>query len=148
MGARQKPGGFYLWIPFYQPLQGANIALFIAVVIDRRLRNEGAMGEAGIVEQAAERLFADGSFADVLVAIEPGAARGLGVVAMPHPHWIEANRSFNLDHRVLVAIGGYDVITGHMGMTGIEADRYRRMITQQHHKFGHLVEAASQGTLR
>ena len=53
-----------------QALEGAHIALFVAVVVHGGFGDEGGVGEPRIVEQAAKGLFADGSLPDVLMAIE------------------------------------------------------------------------------
>ena len=59
--------------------------------IERIGRDEGGMRKAQVIEQNAKRLFADHSLSNVLVAVEFGAARGLGVVAVPDLHVVQAN---------------------------------------------------------
>jgi hypothetical protein len=53
-------------------------------LIDRRFRYKGSVGQTEIIEQAAERFLPDGSLSDVLMAVEFRAARGLGIIAVPH----------------------------------------------------------------
>ena len=66
---------------------------------------------------------------------------------MPHADSIEADRGFDLNHGVFVAVGGDDVVAGDMGVAGIETDRHRRVGAQKPHEFGDLVEAAAERKL-
>lgn len=49
------------------------------------------MREAKIIQQDAERFFADGSLADVLMTVELGPAGSLGVIAVDHLHPVQAH---------------------------------------------------------
>ena len=51
-------------------LQRVHVPQVIERFVDGSFGDEGSVGETGIVEQAAKWLRADGSFADVLMAIE------------------------------------------------------------------------------
>jgi hypothetical protein len=75
----------------HQLLQRFNIPTVVAGLVDRGFGDEGSVCEAKIVQQDAERLFADGSLPDLLVAIEFLAAAGLGVVAVNHLHMAQAD---------------------------------------------------------
>ena len=75
-----------------EALQHAQVALLVAGLVDRGLGDEGCVSEALVVEQSAEGLDAHGSLPDVLMPVKLGTARGLGVVAVPHAHRVEARR--------------------------------------------------------
>src|SRR5690348_15579420 len=76
---------------FNERFQGVDIAPVVAGLVDRRFRDEGGVGQAGIVQQPPKRLKPDSSLPDMLVAIQARAASRLGVVAVPDAHLGEAN---------------------------------------------------------
>src|SRR5206468_1643433 len=78
------------------------VAGFVAGIVDRRFGDEGAVSEARVAQQAAEGRGPDGAFADVLVTVEFGTHRGLGVVAMPDADRVESDGGFD-------QLGGFDV---------------------------------------
>jgi hypothetical protein len=49
-------------------------------LIDGGFGDEGAVGKARVVEQTLEWRESDGSLTDVLMAVEPGAARCLRII--------------------------------------------------------------------
>ena len=68
----------------HKVLEGVDIPAVVAGLIDGGFSDEGDMSEAWVVEQNAEWFDADATFSNVLMAVEPGAAGGLGVLP-PQP---------------------------------------------------------------
>ena len=66
-----------------QGLQRFHISQVVSGIINRRLSNKRARCKPRIVQQPPEWLQPNGSLPDVLVAVQMGAARRLGVVAVP-----------------------------------------------------------------
>ena len=54
------------------------------------------MGKARVIQQAPERLDADGSLPYVLVTVEFRSTLSLGVVAVPDTHRVKADRRADL----------------------------------------------------
>src|SRR5690348_12117427 len=102
-------------------LQRADGAFLVAWLVHRRLCDESAMLESGVVQQAAKRLRPDGPLPDVLMAIQPRPAGRLGIVAMPHPHAVKTDGRARLPHGFLVPRIGHNVISRDMCMAGIQA---------------------------
>jgi len=69
-----------------------------------------------------ERLDSHGALADMLVPVELGAALGLGVVHVPDAHRIEPYRCRDLLHRLRIAFGADQVVAGHVGVAGVQAN--------------------------
>ncbi len=65
--------------------------------------------------------------ADMLVPVQLRSSRRLGIVAVPHPHRIEAHRRAGLLHRLLIALGRHDVVAGNMRVARVQAHAHRRM---------------------
>ena len=105
------------------------------------------MGEANVVEQAAEGLYAHGSLADMLMAVELRAALGFGVVHVPDADGFKTDRCSNLADGFFVALGGDQVVAGYVGVAGIEADVNRSGGAETVDKLGYLLEAAAEREL-
>lgn len=89
-----------------------DVAAVVAGLIDGRFGDEGAVGEAGVVQQAAEGWEADGSLSNVLVAVEAGAARSFGIVHVPDADGIETDGAANQSDGFLIAGLGDEVVSG------------------------------------
>src|SRR5579864_7179101 len=98
------------------------------------------MRSARIVQEAPKWFQADAAFADMLMSIQPGSSRGLGVVAVPDWDMVQANRVLQVLHGVLVAFWRNDVISGHMGVAGVDASRHRQHGPETVHQLRHLLE--------
>lgn len=129
---------------FHETLQNANIAFVIAWLIDRSFGDKGAVAEAGVVQQTAKRLGADRALADVFVPVQLRSARSFGIVAVPDAHRCKAHRRLDLRNSRFIALGRNNVISGNMGVTGIEADAHWRCCLQTLHQFRYLLEAAAE----
>lgn len=103
-------------------LEGGNVAGLVAGGVDGGFGYEGAVGEARVVQKAAEGRRADGPLTDVLMSVELGAKGGLGVVAVPDLDGVDADGCADLLHGVGVASIGDDVVAGDMEVAGVEAD--------------------------
>jgi len=132
----------------YQALQRPHIPLLITNLVDGSFGDEGAVGEALVVEQTAEGLNADGSLPDVLVPVELGATRRFGVVAVPDADGIECDCCSDFGHGLRVALLGNDVVAGDVRVTSVEADGDRSVVAQQRDELGDLLEAATERELR
>ena len=133
---------------FHQAQQHLHITLLVAGLFDRGFGDEGGVDEAGVVEQAAEGFEAHGSLADVFMAVEFGAARGLGVVHVPDADSFEADGCGGLFDGLLIALGGDQIVTGDMGVAGVETDGDRGRRLEPGDEFGYLLEAAAERELR
>ena len=88
---------------FHQAQQNLYIAFLVVGDFDRGFGDEGGVGEAGVVEKAAEGFQAHLAVADVFMAVEFGAALGLGVVHVPDADGFEADGGGGLLDGLLVA---------------------------------------------
>ena len=77
-----------------------------------RLDDHREMCKAPVVQQPLERMHADMTFADVLVPIEPAAARPLRVVCVHDAQPIESDDAVEVREGVLVASLARNVVTG------------------------------------
>lgn len=128
--------------------EGGDVAGLITGVVDWGFCDEGAVGEARVMQQAAEGGCADGSFANMLVAVELGAEGGLGVVAVPDLDGVDADGCADLLHGVGVARIGDDVVACDMDVAGVEADGDRGVGAEAFDQLGDLLEFAAEGELR
>ncbi len=78
--------------------------------------------EPGVVDQAAERLEPERPLADVLVPIDPTAARPLRVVQVERAHRRKTDGPLELLHGSLVAAVGLEVVSGRVDVAGVDAD--------------------------
>jgi len=91
---------------------------------------------------------ADGALADLLMAVEFGAAGGLGVVHVPDADGFKADSGRSLAHGFLVALGRDQIVTGDVGVAGVQADAHGRAGLEPLNQLGDLLEAAAEGELR
>ena len=87
----------------HQCFEGIDILLVVSGFIDGRLCDEDRMGDSRIVKQSTEGLQADTALSDVVVTIKFGSSRGFGVIAVPDWDIVQADRVFQVLHRVFVA---------------------------------------------
>ena len=132
---------------FHEGEQRFEVAAVVAGLIDGCFRDEGAVGEARIVEQALEGGQADGAPADVLVAVEAGSAGRFGVVHVPDADLGEADGAIDKRDGFLVAGVGDDVVSGDVAVAGVEAGADGDDRAEALQQFSDLFEAASQGEL-
>jgi hypothetical protein len=128
-----------------QRLKGIHVSAVVAGTVDWRLGDEGGVGQAEVIEQNAEGLFPDHSRSDVLVAVELGAAGGFGVVAVDYFHVIQADGFVQLCQRPVKALFADDVVSAHVGVTGVDAGCDGHDVAQALDYFRDLLEAASEG---
>src|SRR4029450_113928 len=81
--------------------------------------------------------------ADLLVAIEPGAQRLLGVVQVQGDDPPPAGHANRAGHRVPVAAGRPDVVAGREEMAGVQTDAHAVSIGDRPEHRGQLLEAAA-----
>ena len=102
------------------------------------------MSEAKIIEQGAERFFADGSFADMLMAVELGSARRFGVVAMNNLHVVQGNGCVEMLKRCVNAFFGDDIVSSDVSVTSVDAGGSGDDTPETVDDFGDLLKAPSQ----
>ena len=88
----------------------------------RRLEQHRQPCEARIVDQTPERFEPEAALADVLVPIDPAAARLLRIVQVKRREAIEANDAIEIRERVAIALFAAEVVAGRQQVAGIEAD--------------------------
>src|SRR4030095_10001723 len=81
--------------------------------------------------------------ADLLVAIEPGAQRLLGVVQVKGDDPPPAEHANRAGHRVPVAAGRADVVAGREEMAGVQTDAHAVSIGDRPDHRGQLIEATA-----
>ena len=102
-------------------LEGVDIPAVVAGLIDGGFSDEGDVSEAWIVEQNTEWFDADGTFSNVLMAVELRSSGSLGVVAMDDFHMVQANRPIEMLQGLVDALLADDVIAGDVRVAGINA---------------------------
>src|SRR5579872_586725 len=105
------------------------------------------MGGAWIVEQSAECIQADASFADMLMPVELRAACSLGVVTVPNQDVFQANRVLEILHRVLIAFRRNDLVSGNVGVAGVDAGRNWQDGMKSTDQLSYLFERTAQRIL-
>src|SRR5207253_2300483 len=106
------------------------------------------MSQPQIVEQNSKRLLADHSLPDMLVTVQLRSACGLGVVAVPDLHVIQADCGIKMLQGLIEAGLAHNVISGYMRMTGIDAGSDWNHSTQSIQNLRDLLETSSQRELR
>src|SRR5580704_12186847 len=128
----------------HKVLEGVDIPAVVAGLIDGGFSDERDMSEAGAVEQNAEWFNADGTFSNVLMAVELRSSRSLGVVAMDDFHMVQANGRIEMLQGLVETRFADDVVAGNMRVAGINACGYRDDATEAADDFGDLLEASSE----
>src|SRR5262249_19756417 len=116
--------------------------------IDGGFGNERGRGETGMVQQSPERFEANRASSDMLVPVEFGAARGLGVITVPDGNVLETDGSVEFLERFPEPVLGDDVVSRNMGMAGVDAGRDGNVMPKVRQDLGDLFEAAAQRKLR
>ena len=125
-------------------LEGVDIPAVVAGLIDGGFSDEGDMSEAWMVEQNAEWFDPDGTFSNVLMAVELRSSRSLGVVAMDDFHMVQSNGRIEMLQGLLDALFADEVIAGDVGVAGINAGGNGDDATEAADDFGDLLEATSE----
>ena len=101
----------------------------------------GRPGESRILQQPPERFEAQASVADVLVAIDPAAARPLRVVRVEHAQPVEPDEPPKRLERLAVAVRRDDVVAGRDEVAGVEAHAGARRSVEVLDDGGQVLEA-------
>src|ERR1700722_20814468 len=125
-------------------LEGVDIPAVVAGLIDRGFSDEGDMSEARVVEENAEWFAADGTFSNVLMAVELRSSRSLGVVAMDDFHMVQANGRIEMLQGLLDALFADEVIAGDVGVAGINAGGNGDDATEGAYDFADFLDAPSE----
>src|SRR5580704_14396639 len=128
----------------HKVLEGVDIPAVVAGLIDGGLSDEGDMSEAWVVEQTAEGFDADGTFSDVLMAVELRSPRSLGVIAMDDFHMVQANGRIEMLQGLVETLLADDVIAGNVRVAGIDAGGDGDDATEAADNFVVLVEATTE----
>ena len=83
--------------------------------------------------------------ADVLVAVGVGAERGLGIVSVNHPNFLDANRRVELLHGSGKPFGRVDGVPRFKTVGGIDARADRQVLFRARDDLRHFLEAAANG---
>jgi hypothetical protein len=112
------------WLEAEEGPEGADVAAVVAGAVDGRFAEEGALGaaQAGMVEDAAEGFATDVAAANVLVSIDAGGERGLGVVDVEHANVFEAEGGLGFVEGALEALRRTNFEAGGEEMSGVETD--------------------------
>ena len=79
------------------------------------------MLEARIIQQTPERLRANLSLPDMLVAVEPGSSGGLRVIAVKYRDVLQPDGRIELRECLFVACFRNDVVSGNVSVAGVNA---------------------------
>src|SRR5579864_4122066 len=102
------------------------------------------MGQAQIVKQTAECLFADHSLPDVLVAVELRSAGGSRVIAVPDFYAVETDGCIEMLQRLIETFFADYVVSGNMRVAGIDASADGDDSLQPLENFCDLFETAAE----
>jgi len=125
-------------------MQHVNIAQIVPRLINGRFGDESGMGQTRIVKQPSKRLCADASLPNMLVAIEAGAAGGFGIIAMPDGNILQSYGQIKVPQGLVHPFFANYVISGNMGMAGINAGGDGHHPFQPLQQFGKLIETGPQ----
>jgi hypothetical protein len=128
----------------YQLFQGFDVASIVSRFVDWRLRDEGSVSQARMVQQPAEGFEADGSLPDMLMTIEFRSANRFGVVAMPDAHVLQSDGFIEVRQRLLDTFGRHDVVAGDVGVASVDAGSDRHEAAEAIEDFGYLFEAPAE----
>ena len=81
------------------------------------------------------------------MTIEFGAARRLGIVAMPDANILQTDRGIELGKRFLHSVNADNLVAGNVHVAGIDAGADRNDIAQQVQDFRDLFKTAAQRVL-
>jgi len=129
----------------YEILERPDISAVVARLGDRSLGDESGMSEPQIVEQDAKRPKSDGSLSDLLVTVELRSTGSFGVVAVDNPDVVQSDRRVEMQERLVDAFFGNNIVSGDVGVTGIDAGCDRYHTAKAVDDFSNLLEAASKG---
>src|SRR5215472_12671922 len=93
------------------------------------------MGGSGIVQQAAKRLQSNASLPNVLMSVEPRAARCFRIVAMPDKDVVQSDGAFQLVERFLIRLATNDVIAGYVRVACVDARTRWHEVVQEVEQF-------------
>src|SRR5271157_2034507 len=126
-------------------LEHIDVPTVVSRLVNGGFGDEGSMREAQIIEQNPESPFADGSFADVLVAVELRSASGLGVVTVDDSHVVQANGCVEMLQRFVDTFFSNNVVSGDVRVTGVDAGGDGDNAAETVDNVGDLLEAAPEG---
>ena len=129
----------------YELLERVNILAVVARTVDGSLGDEGGMGEAKIVEQDPEGLRPDCSLSDLLMAVKLRSAGCLGVITVDDFYVVQSDGCVQLLEGLVDALFRDNVVSGNVGVTGIDAGGDGHDAAKAVDDFGDLLEAASEG---
>src|ERR1700722_1895945 len=151
-GAKCCRGNSYccLTIPslIHQPLQCIHVSAIVSRLVNRRLGNEGSMGQPEIVQQNAEWFFSNGSLPDMLMAVKLRSTRGLGVVAVDNANIVQPDSCVEMLECLIDAFFADDVIPGNVRVARVDARGDRHNSAQAAEYFCDLLEASAKRKLR
>lgn len=130
-----------------QRAQNADVAQRIAGLVYRGFRDEGAMGKVRIAQDAAERLGADRTVANMFVTVKFASLRRLRVIAVPHLHSLCAEAFVNPCDCLFVTFSGHNVVSRDVRVTGVQADVDRRTTIKHVEQIGYLIQFAAHAEL-
>src|SRR5215469_3256236 len=101
-----------------------------------------------MIQKPPERFEANRALSNMLMPVEFGATRGLGVVTVPHGNVLETDRRVEFVQRFPESILGNDVVSGNVGMAGVDAGGDGNVMPEVRQDLGDLFEAAAERKLR
>ena len=127
--------------------QRSDVLTIIARFVDGSLGDEGSVGQPRIIQKPPKALQANRSLPDVLVAIKFGTASAFGIVAMPDLHPLKPNSLVQVLQSLIEAGFADDVISGDVGVAGINARRGGNDPVQAVEDFRDLLKTSAEREL-
>ena len=108
-----------------------------------RLEAAGRVGETGVVDDVAERLFAYQPVANVVVPVDPRIEIRLRVVQVKRQHLLQADHLPDLGDRGVPALGRADVVAGGEEVRGVQADTEPLRLLDAPEDIGEVADAVA-----
>ena len=104
--------------------EGADVAAIVTGAVDWGFREESAAGRTKerMIQEARKGFLADVAAADVLMAVNACAQRGLGIVAVDDRHIVQTEGGVSLGECAVEAFGRANLKARGEEMSGIEAN--------------------------
>ena len=131
----------------HEGFEGVYVGEVVERLVDGGFGEKGGVRGARVIQEAAKRLQADASPANVLVTVETGGALGFGVVAMPDGNVAETDGGIEVVHRLPVSGEADEVVSGDVGVAGVDAGGDGHERTEEGEQLGNLLEAAAKRIL-
>src|SRR5882724_8585784 len=100
----------------YQSFQRVHVPQVISRIVNRRLCDECSVLQPPIIQQGSKYLQSEPAPTNVLMPVEAGPAFRLRVIAMPHAHVLEPDRTIKMLERQIAPFVGHNVVSRNVRM--------------------------------